>query len=93
MRVIVTLLDMGKETRLVGDSPIFGDGIDYKKGFDSRLRDLGFWLTDWRYAGHSGANNKSKVFIPWTSLLMAETIEEGKTLSIGLKGATGKGGN
>jgi len=77
MRVIVTLtIDRTKETRLEGDSPIFGDGIDYKKGFDSRLRDLGFWLTDWRYAGHSGPNNKSRVFVPWSSALMVETNDE-----------------
>ena len=74
MRVIVTLtIDGTKETRLEGEAPIFGDGIDYKKGFDSRLKNIGFWLTDWRYAGHSGPNNKSRVFVPWSSALMVET--------------------
>jgi len=77
VRVIVTLYQVGKEIILVGDSPIFGDGIDYKKGFDSRLRDIGFWVTGWRYAGNSGCpNHKSRVFIPWGSCLMVETEEK-----------------
>ena len=78
MRVIVTLIDMGKETKLEGDAPVFGNGIDYKKGFDSRLRDIGFWLTDWRYAWacmHDGPNHKSRVFCPWTSCLMIEELK------------------
>lgn len=77
MRVIVTLVDTGKETRIEGDSPIFSNGIDYKKGFDSRLRDIGFWLDNWRYAGHSGPNQKSRVFIPWMSCLIVEELRGG----------------
>lgn len=77
MRVIATLVDMGRETMIEGDSPIFSNGIDYKKGFDSRLRDIGFWLDNWRYTGHSGPNQKSRVFIPWTSCLYVVGIKEG----------------
>ena len=71
MKIIATLTINGtKETRLEGDATIF----------DNRLRpwlsDVGFWLAKWRYAGHSGPNQKSRVFIPWTSLLMIETLEE-----------------
>jgi len=76
VRVTVHLtIDGTKETRIEGDSAIFGNGIDYKKGFDSRLRDIGFWLDNWRYAGHSGPNQKSRVFIPWTSALYVEEVK------------------
>ena len=70
MRVIVTLTINGtKETRLEGDCPIFdGQG-------DNGLRDLGFWLTEWKCAGHGGPNHKNKVFIPWTSVLYCEEVE------------------
>ena len=76
MKVTVTLTIGEKETRLVGKAPAFGNGVDYKKGFDSRLRNLGFWLSDWHYEGHGGPAHRSKVFIPWTSCLMVETPEE-----------------
>lgn len=77
MRAIVTLTGSGtEEVRLEGEVPILGNGTGYKRGFDSHLRDIGFWLTDWRYAGHSGPNNKSRVFMPWTSCLMVETNGE-----------------
>lgn len=69
MRVIVTLTDDSKETRIEGDATIFG------KGFDTRLRDIGFWVDNWRYAGQSGPNSKSRVFIPWTSALMVEDLK------------------
>lgn len=70
MRIIATIrLDGAKETRIEGDAQIF----------DTRLKpwlgDVGMWLELWRYAGHSGAYQKGKVFIPWTSCLMVETIE------------------
>ncbi|MBA7703100.1 hypothetical protein ES703_111882 [subsurface metagenome] len=75
MKVIVTLtIDGTKETRLEGDCPFFGDGIGYKKGVDRQLRDIGFWLFDWRYAGHSGPPQKSRVFVPWTSALYIEEL-------------------
>ena len=76
MRVIATLIDMGKETKLEGDAPVFGNGIDYTKGIDSRLRDIGFWLENWKYAGHGGPNHKSRVFIPWSSALYIEGLKE-----------------
>lgn len=77
MRVMVTLTITGeKETRLEGDAPIFGDGIDYKRGFDGRLRDIGFWLENWRYAGHGSPNQKGKVFIPWGSALYIVEMEK-----------------
>ena len=73
MKVIVRLLE-GGETVLEGDALIFNRNIDYTQaGRDGRLDSLGFWLIDWRYAGHPGASNKSQVFIPWTSCLMVET--------------------
>ena len=69
MKVIVHLtMDGTKETRLEGDAKIF----------DSRLKpwlgDIGFWLSDWRYAGHSGQNHKGRVFIPWGSALYIKEI-------------------
>lgn len=70
MRVMVHLMITGeKETILEGEAPIFGNR-DYKKGFDNRLRDIGFWLSDWRYADHSGPKSTGRVFIPWGSALM-----------------------
>jgi len=69
MKVIVHLID---EKALTGEAPIFG--VDYQKGNDTRLRDIGFWLEDWRYAGNTGAAHKGKAFCPWTSVLFI--IEE-----------------
>lgn len=70
MRVSVTLtIDGVKETVLEGVSSLFSDGVDYMKGFDSRLRDIGFWLENWNYAGQGGAKHKGRVFVPWTSAL------------------------
>jgi hypothetical protein len=78
MRIIVTLTISGeKETRIEGDCPIFDGQVDYQKGYDKRLENIGFWLSDWRYAGHGGPNHKSRVFVPWGSCLMVETEEAG----------------
>ena len=66
MRVIVHLVS---GEILEGECSTFG-GNDYQKGVDTRLRELafrGFWLDNWRYAGQSGPNHKSRVFIPWSS--------------------------
>ncbi|MBA7654347.1 hypothetical protein ES703_62224 [subsurface metagenome] len=69
MRVIATLaIDGTKEIRLEGDAQIFGSHLK------PWLGDIGIWLENWRYAGHSGPNNKSKVFVPWTSCLMVEEL-------------------
>jgi len=76
MRVRVTLMVTEKrETLLDGDAPIFGNGKAYGKGFDTRLRDIGFWLESWRYAEHDGPNSKSRVFIPWGSALMIQELK------------------
>jgi len=72
MRVIVTLTIGEKETVLEGEAPIFGR--DYGKRVDSRLRDIGMWLENWRYAGRGGPAHKSRVFIPWASALMIEEV-------------------
>jgi len=68
-------MTMGEnETALEGEAPIFGNHAGYKEGFDARLRDIGFWLSNWRYAGHSGPNWKSsRRFVPWSS---AQYIDE-----------------
>ena len=69
MRVIVTLIDMVKETRIEGDTEVFDKHLSYEGGH-KRLAAVGFWLKDWRYAGYSGPSHKSRVFCPWTSVLM-----------------------
>ena len=74
MRVIVTLIDMVKETRIEGDTDVFDKLLSYE-GSHKRLAAVGFWLKDWRYAGYSGPGHKSRVFCPWTSCLMAEENE------------------
>ena len=71
MKVIVHLID---EKALTGEACIFG--VDYQKGNDVRLRDIGFWLEDWHYAGNTGAPHKGRVFCPWTSALYLVTSEE-----------------
>jgi len=75
MRIRVTLTITGeKETILDGACSLFGNG-DYQKGVDTRLRDIGFWLENWRYGGQSGPNSKSRVFIPWGSALMVQELK------------------
>lgn len=74
MRVRVTLtITGGKETILDGDCPLFGNS-DYRKGYDKRLVSIGFWLSDWQYAEHSGPKSQSRVFIPWASALMVQEL-------------------
>ena len=69
MRVMATLtIDGEKETRLEGDAQIFDR---HQKPW---LGDIGMWLENWRYAGHSGPNNKSRVFFPWGSALYIEEL-------------------
>jgi len=65
MKVIVHLTE--GEKMLTGEAPIFG--VDYQKGIDTRLKDIGFWLENWRYTGNSGAAHKGRVFVPWGSAL------------------------
>jgi len=67
MQVSVTVAIGEREVVLEGDCALLG-ARPYMKG-SSFLRDIGFWLENWRYAGHSGPPNKGRVFIPWTSAL------------------------
>lgn len=78
MRVLIHLtLDGVKETVIEGDTAIFDKVVDYEKGYDSRLRDIGFWLSDWRYCQTDARpHKKSRVFVPWTSCLMVESNDE-----------------
>ena len=47
---VVVAIDGAKETTLSGDAAVFGP-VDYTKGDDKSLRDIGFWLTSWKLAG------------------------------------------
>lgn len=75
MRVAVILVNEN-ETVLEGEAPVFGGKRDYKEGYNSRLDDIGFWLSDWRYAGLGGPNHKSRVFVPWCSALYIEEMKQ-----------------
>jgi hypothetical protein len=69
MRVqVIVSIDSTKETALVGEATVFGS-VDYTRGEDRRLRDIGFYLNDWNFAGHGGAHHKGWCFIPWGSAL------------------------
>ena len=75
MKVIVTLTITGeKETRLEGDTDVFDKVCSYE-GSHKRLAAIGFWLREWRYAGHGDPSYKSLVFCPWTSCLMVEELK------------------
>ena len=73
MKVMVTLTIGNKETRIVGDTDVFDKLLSYE-GSHKRLAAIGFWLRDWKYAGYGGPNHKSRVFCPWTSVLMVEEV-------------------
>ncbi|GAJ06305.1 unnamed protein product, partial [marine sediment metagenome] len=45
---------------------------------DKSLRDIGFWLTDWKYANQSGRANSGRCFIPWGSALYIVELKEGE---------------
>ena len=75
MKVIATLVVGEKEILLEGETDIFGKLCSYE-GTHKRLASVGFWMRDWRYAGYSGPNHKSRVFCPWTSCLKVETLKE-----------------
>lgn len=72
MRIIVTFDDT--KERIEGDAPIFDGRVDYQKGCDKRLAAIGFWVDNWKYAGHCGPNKKSRVFIPWGAALFIEEV-------------------
>ena len=63
-----------KETALVGDCPLFGN-VDYRKGYDRQLRNIGFWLFDWHHADHGGPITAIPAFIPWGSALMIQELK------------------
>ena len=83
MRVIVTVIDIGKKTRIEGDSWLFDTfsqvlphGSVKPPRWDTlEKRDIDFWLDNWRYAEVGSPNHKSRVFCPWSSVLMVETRE------------------
>ena len=71
MDVLVTLTITGNDiSHLSGKAPIFG-----KETRDKTFDSLGFWLENWRYNGHSGPANKSRVFIPWHNCAMVQILE------------------
>ena len=73
MRITVELIG-GAWDKLIleGDTDVFDKLLSYEGGH-KRLSAIGFWLRSWHYAGYSGSNHKSHVFIPWTSCLKIET--------------------
>jgi hypothetical protein len=75
MRVVVTLTIGERETVLEGDAAWF----DRRGGHVDKLerRGVGFWLSDWRYLSEEGKGSyhKSRVFCPWSSVLMVETSD------------------
>lgn len=76
MKVAVHISIGNPEITLVGEAPVFAKQIDYRKGYDKTLSNIGFWLENWRYKGNSGPANKSRVFVPWTSALYIVALEE-----------------
>lgn len=73
VRVMVTLTVGEKETRIKGDAKIFDPDHTPGELKELGLRNIGFWLDNWRYAQIGGHNHKSRVFCPWASVLMVET--------------------
>lgn len=75
MRIIVTLtIDGSHETRIEGDGRLFNPEVEMS-GDKLEQENIGFWLSNWRYAEVGSPNHKSRVFCPWTSVLMVETKE------------------
>ena len=64
---VIVAIDGAIETSLIGEATVFGP-VDYTKSRDTLL-DIGFWLTDWKYAGQGGNPHNGKVFIPWNLAL------------------------
>ena len=85
MRVRVILTDLNRS--IEGESAIFGAGIE---GDTLEKKRLGFWVKDWkeylrqaiRFKGEiAGVGTKAtvhenQVFIPWTSALYVEVLED-----------------
>ena len=80
MKVIAHLtIDGIKETVIEGDTDVF-DRLGSYEGTHRRLASIGFWLSDWRFGeSNSRKHTKSKVFIPWGSILYIETEENEHT--------------
>ena len=76
MKVIAHLtIDGIKETVIEGHTDVF-DRLGSYEGTHRRLASIGLWLAQWKYCETNAKPHKSKVFVPWTSLLMIETVEE-----------------
>ena len=73
VQVVVTI-DGAKETSLVGDAAVF-EPVDYTKGDDKGLRDIGFYLTDWKCARQKGTPHEGWCFIPWGSALYISELK------------------
>jgi len=75
MRVIVTLTIGERETVLEGNAGVF----DTYWAPEDELEDrhVGFWLSDWRHISEDskGSYHKSRVFCPWSSVLMVEACD------------------
>ena len=75
MEVLVILTITREDiSRLSGRARIF-DNRPSCEVRDKILDGLGFWLENWRYDGHSGPTNKSKLFIPWANCAMVQILE------------------
>jgi hypothetical protein len=75
-RVSVLLtLDGVKELILEGDTAIFDDEVPLE---ERRLSSLGFWISRWQHCtgGDKGGYHKGRVFIPWSSALYVESLED-----------------
>lgn len=71
MRVIVTLSKgEEKDTRIEGDAPLFD------RHLKPWLGEIGMWLENWHFTGHSGPAQRGKVFIPWISALYIVAIRK-----------------
>ena len=73
MRVIATVtIDGRNETLIEGESSFLGG----RRGDRIEEKGVGLWLENWQYRGGKGkgARHKSRVFVPWTSVLFCEEV-------------------
>jgi len=66
MEVIVHITIGDKETDLVGDTFIFGEKFDSRVP-EKKLKNIGFFLYNWRMASVCGQKHDGWCFIPWAS--------------------------
>ena len=81
MKVRVILVDLN--CIIEGESAIMGGGIE---GDNLERKGLGFWVKDWTerrdfidpayIRKHTAAHHKSEVFVPWSSALYVERLED-----------------